>query len=50
MQVYFIDNDDYFHKRKLRADEDGNEYSDNAERAIFYARGVWKPSKAEVET
>ena len=51
MQVYFIDNDDYFHKRKMRTDEDGNEYSDNAERAIFYARGVletvkklrWKP-------
>ncbi len=45
MQVYFIDNDDYFHKRKLRADEDGNEYSDNAERAIFYARGVLETVK-----
>ena len=50
MQVYFIDNDDYFHKRKLRADEDGNEYSDNAERAIFYARGVGNRQKAEMET
>jgi len=45
MQVYFIDNDDYFHKRKMRTDEDGNEYSDNAERAIFYARGVLETVK-----
>ena len=40
MQVYFIDNDDYFVKRKMATDEDGNEYADNGERAIFYARGV----------
>ena len=40
MQVYFIDNDDYFHKRLMMTDEDGKEYEDNAERAIFYARGV----------
>ena len=35
IQVYFIDNDDYFYKRQMRADEDGTEYADNAERAIF---------------
>lgn len=45
MQVYFIDNDDYFHKRSMIADENGVEYSDNIERAIFYARGVLETVK-----
>ncbi|MBO4906645.1 MAG: glycogen/starch synthase [Bacteroidaceae bacterium] len=45
MQVYFIDNDDYFQKRLEMADHNGNEYPDNAERAIFYARGVLETVK-----
>ncbi len=45
MQVYFIDNDDYFMKRLMSCDEQGNEYTDNAERAIFYARGVLETVK-----
>lgn len=45
MQVYFIDNDDYFHKRQMMTDEHGEEYPDNAERAIFYARGVLETVK-----
>ena len=45
MQVYFIDNDDYFHNRAMTADENGNEYSDNDERAIFFARGVLETVK-----
>lgn len=45
MQVYFIDNDDFFHKREMRTDAEGNEYDDNAERAIFYARGVLETVK-----
>lgn len=45
MQVYFIDNDDYFHKRSLLTDEEGKEYEDNIERAIFYARGVLETVK-----
>ncbi len=40
MQVYFIDNDDYFTRRATFADESGTEFSDNAERCLFYARGV----------
>ncbi len=50
MQVYFIDNDDYFTHRKVYGD-DTREYTDNAERCAFFARGVietirklrWKP-------
>lgn len=45
MQVYFIDNDDYFHKRGMFADADGAAYPDNVERAIFYARGVLETVK-----
>ncbi len=45
MQVYFIDNDDYFQHRLMTMDEDGMEYKDNDERAIFYARGVLETVK-----
>ena len=45
LQVYFIDNDDYFMKRKMTTDENGEEYDDNGERAIFFARGVLETMK-----
>ena len=45
MQIYFIDNDDFFMGRRLSADENGKEYEDNAERAAFYARGVLETIK-----
>lgn len=44
-QVYFIDNDDYFQHRQMTCDENGTEYEDNGERAIFYARGVLETVK-----
>ena len=40
IQIYFIDNDDLFHRRKGVMDEQGVEYADNDDRVIFYARGV----------
>ncbi len=40
MQVYFIDNEDYFKRKATYADEDGKMYPDNDERAIFFAKGV----------
>lgn len=51
MQVYFIDNEDYFQRKSVFLDESGNFFKDNGERAIFFARGVletvkklrWKP-------
>jgi starch synthase len=45
IQVYFIDNEDYFQKRKMTQDEMGNDYPDNGERAIFFARGVLETVK-----
>lgn len=40
MQVYFIDNEDYFHRKEILKDKRGNEFEDNDERAVFFARGV----------
>ncbi len=40
MQVYFIDNDDYFQRKATLRDENGVDFADNDERAIFFARGV----------
>ena len=40
MQVYFIDNEEYFKNRGLHVNEDKKLYNDNDERAIFFAKGV----------
>ncbi len=40
MQVYFIDNEDFFHRKAVTTDKSGVEFEDNDKRAIFYARGV----------
>lgn len=45
IQIYFIDNDDYFYRRKGVVDTNGEEYKDNDERSIFFARGVLESVK-----
>jgi starch synthase len=40
MQVYFIDNDDFFSRKFGLKDEKGKFFDDNDERAIFFVRGV----------
>lgn len=41
IQIYFIDNEDFFHKRKGIVDPTtGVDYADNDERCIFFSRGV----------
>ena len=45
MQVYFIDNEDYFHRKSIYSDDNGNFFEDNCERAIFFARGVLETVK-----
>lgn len=45
MQIYFIDNDDYFTDKTTVVQENGEEYPDNDERAIFFARGVLETSR-----
>lgn len=45
VQIYFIDNDDYFHRKATLRDAAGNYFPDNDERAIFFARGVLETVK-----
>ena len=40
IQVYFIDNEEYFKRKATFTDEDGKLFEDNDERAIFFAKGV----------
>ncbi|MBP3202860.1 MAG: glycogen/starch synthase [Bacteroidales bacterium] len=45
IQVYFIDNEDYFRRKQIYRDEEGTFFADNGERAIFFARGVLETVK-----
>jgi starch synthase len=45
MQVYFIDNEDYFQRRATVIDENGVEFEDNDERTVFFVRGVMETVK-----
>jgi starch synthase len=40
IQVYFIDNEEYFKRKATFTNEEGVLYPDNDERAIFFAKGV----------
>ncbi|MGI9546923.1 MAG: glycogen/starch synthase [Flavobacteriaceae bacterium] len=40
IQVYFIDNEEYFKRKATFTDENGSLFPDNDERAIFFAKGV----------
>jgi starch synthase len=56
LQVYFIDNEEYFKRKEVYANKDGVLCDDNDERAIFFAKGVletvkklnWKPDVVHV--
>ncbi len=45
MQVYFIDNDEYFQRKNTYRDSKKVFYPDNDSRAIFFARGVLETVK-----
>lgn len=45
MQVYFIDNDEYFKRKAVLRDADNKLFDDNDERSIFFARGVLETVK-----
>ncbi len=40
LQVYFIDNEEYFPSKQMFHDLEGNFFSNNDERMIFYCKGV----------
>lgn len=51
MQVYFIDNEEFFKRKSIFTDKEGNFHEDNDERSLFFCKGVletvkklgWKP-------
>ncbi len=45
MQIYFIDNEDYFHRKFTLTDKNNKFFKDNDERAIFFSRGVLETVK-----
>lgn len=45
MQIYFIDNEDFFRRKALYTDASGKFFKDNGERAVFFARGVLETVK-----
>lgn len=56
MQVYFIDNEEYFKRKELYTTKEGQFSPDNDERSIFFAKGVletvkklnWKPDVVHI--
>ncbi len=40
LQVYFIDNEDYFHRKSVFSDKQKNFHADNDERSVFFCKGV----------
>lgn len=45
LQVYFIDNEDFFQRKATFTNKEGKEFEDNDERSIFFARGVLETVK-----
>ncbi len=45
MQVYFLDNEEFFKRKQIFKDEDGKYFEDNADRMIFFCKGVLETVK-----
>ena len=45
LQVYFIDNEDYFKRKYVFNNKEGDFYKDNDERCIFFCKGVLETVK-----
>ncbi len=45
MQVYFLDNEEYFQRKFVFRDKDNKFYEDNDERTIFFCKGVLETVK-----
>lgn len=40
MQVYFLDNEDFFKRKQIFKDENGEPFEDNPDRMVFFCKGV----------
>lgn len=45
MQVYFLDNEDFFKRKSVFEDAEGKPFEDNADRMIFFCKGVLETVK-----
>lgn len=45
MQVYFLENDDFFKRKALFKEEDGSAFEDNPDRMAFFCKGVLETVK-----
>lgn len=45
MQVYFIDNEEYFQRKSVLTDDKGKFFEDNDERSMFFCKGVLETVK-----
>ena len=45
MQVYFLDNEDFFKRKSVFADSEGKPFEDNPDRMIFFCKGVLETVK-----
>lgn len=45
IQVYFIDNEEFFQRKQILTDDAGNFFPDNDERSIFFCKGVLETVK-----
>jgi starch synthase len=45
MQVYFLDNEDFFHRKHVYSDENDSFFEDNDERTIFFCKGALETVK-----
>lgn len=45
MQVYFLDNEEYFQRKHVFTDKEGKFFKDNDERAIFFCKGALETVK-----
>ena len=45
MQVYFLDNEDFFKRKSVFEDDEGKPFEDNADRMVFFCKGVMETVK-----
>ncbi|MDH3247104.1 MAG: glycogen/starch synthase [Saprospiraceae bacterium] len=45
MQVYFLDNEEFFKRKQIFTDEKGKPFADNADRMIFFCKGALETVK-----
>ncbi|MEZ4985007.1 MAG: glycogen/starch synthase [Saprospiraceae bacterium] len=45
MQVYFLDNEDFFKRKHVFKDDDGQVFDDNADRMVFFCKGALETVK-----